>query len=185
MDTPDATDTDADTNMTDGVTNAPAIERTSLDAIRQLLNLAAVLKEPNLKARVRQLQRAEARAGAAQERLAAERAAFDKYEQTIRAELEQERAAVTKRRDDAEIAEDRVAQKERHYIELERAWRDIQLPQHVLFGSLTREPAHTALEKAKFATEHGRLPEDDEPVMREDTGNEFERPAHWQNPAGA
>jgi hypothetical protein len=170
-----------DSDPTGGVTDEPAIEqrleRTPMDDFRRLFDLIALISsEKNLKSRVREFQRSEARAVAAQERLAADRAAHDAHVAKTLAELEAERAAVRKRQLDVAAAEGRLAEREQRYVELEKAWGDLKLPGHTpLFGTLTQTPAHTPLQKARFATEHGRLPEDDEVVTirTDDHGMEF------------
>jgi hypothetical protein len=157
MDTPDTTDTDIDTDMTAGVTDE-SIERTSLDAFRQLLDLAAVLKEPNLKARVRQLQRAEGHAVAAQERLAAERAAHDAQVVQLAAERAELTADRVKLREGQvalanakDAREDRLVERERRIRELEDRWRFIGEDDDVRSGFRTAE--FGALYKARSA--HG------------------------------
>jgi hypothetical protein len=140
-----------------------------------LISLAGSPRE--FKKRLHALARAIGEADAAQKKLAEDRAQYEAQLAKDCAELEQDRAAVTKRRVDVEVAEGRLAERKQRYVEMQKAWGDLKLPGDTFaaFGGLTRAPLHTPLEIARFATEHGRLPDADEVVtLREDAqGNEF------------
>jgi hypothetical protein len=119
---------------------------------------------------LRQLHDALAAVTAGRDKLAAERTAFDEYEQKTRAELTAQAAKL--RAGQVELAtakdarEDRLAEREQRIRELEQAWGALRLPgddNFPTFGGLTREPPRVSgLQKARFVEKHGRLPHADE-----------------------
>jgi len=100
---------------------------------------------------LRQLHDALAAVSAGQAKLASEREQFTRYVAETTAELEQQRAAVQKRRLDVEAAEEGLNERHHQISNLEAAWRNLGEPDDVKSGF--QSPEHSAIEKARRAFE--------------------------------
>jgi hypothetical protein len=170
MDTPDDTD--------DTATEQPArLSLPSLDSFKAVRDLVALAIDPRaVKRHLRQLHDALAAVDAAQRKLVEDRAAHDEYLAKTRAEIEEQRNMAARIWETAQAAERSIAERERR-TELEKAWSGLRPPGQPpeMFGTISRSPAFTGLEVAKYAAAHdGRLPEHPDAADSVRTGNDGE-----------
>jgi hypothetical protein len=118
-----------DEPATDDVAEQPErLALPSLDSFGAVNNLIALAIDPKaVKRHLRQLHDALAAVTAGQDKLAAERTAFDEYERTTRAELTAQAAKLREGQVALATAkdarEDNLAERERRIRELEAAWK--------------------------------------------------------------
>jgi hypothetical protein len=98
---------------------------------------------------------------AAQRQLESDRAALDQHKAKELAEIAAERDVLMKRRLAVHEAEGTLKERFERIGKLEAAWSGLSLPGEPppLMGTLTRSKPFTGLQVAKYAAEHGHLPD--------------------------
>jgi hypothetical protein len=142
-------------------------------------NLIALAADPRgFKKKLQGLHRALTAVDEGMARLAADRVEHDRVVAADRAEIDERRKSAAHIWEIAKNAEARIADRERHVAELERAWSGLRLPGQPpdTFGTLSQSKPFSGLEVAKYAAAHdGALPpHPDAPIDSVRTGNNDE-----------
>jgi hypothetical protein len=141
------------------------------EAFLMVQNLISLVINPKeVRRHLRSLHDALAAVDAAEKRLNDDRVAHDAHVAKTTAELEARAAKLAEGERGLELKkewrEDDLLAREARINRLEASWRGLPLPgadNFECFGGLVRDPPRTTpLEKAKFYSQHGRLPHVDE-----------------------